>query len=150
MRFVIPRISGISDETTMIVLPCFAMLIISSYISYFAPTSIPLVGSSIINTCGSLSSHFPKITFCWFPPERFEIISFGPIHFVRIVLISSAVAFSIFESERAIPDLYCFKFAIVVLNVRSPFKNNPFALRSSVIIAKPCSIASFALSKFIR
>lgn len=30
IRLVIPRISGISEETTMIVFPCFAILIISS------------------------------------------------------------------------------------------------------------------------
>ena len=35
----------------------------------FAPTSTPRVGSSSISSRGSVSSHFPSRTFCWFPPE---------------------------------------------------------------------------------
>ena len=39
---------------------------------------------------------------------------------------------------------------MVVLNVRLPLRNRPLALRSSVMRANPCSIASLALSKFMR
>ena len=111
---------------------------------------MPRVGSSIMKIWGFLSSHFPKMTFCWFPPERLAIISSGPMHLVCMILISLAVAFTILVLERATPDLYCSRLAMVVLNVRSPFKNSPLALRSSVIMAKPCSMASLALLKFMR
>ena len=106
----------------MTVFPCLA--IFDDQLIYFVfgvhiDSSCRLIHHKYLRTA---FQPFSKNNFLLVPPERFEIISFGPIHFVRIVLISSAVAFSIFESERAIPDLYCFKFAIVVLNVRSPFK----------------------------
>ena len=91
----------------------------------------------------------PKITFCWLPPDRLVIMSSGPMHLVRMVLISLPVAFTIFGLDRAGPTLYCSRLAMVVLNVRSHFRNRPLALRSSVIMAKPCSMASFALLKFI-
>ena len=110
---------------------------------------MPLVGSSIMKTWGSRSSHLPKMTFCWLPPERLVIMSSGPMHLVRMVLISLLVAFTILGVDSAGPALYCLRLAMVVLKVRSHFKKRPFALRSSVIIAKPCSMASLAFEKFM-
>ena len=67
-----------------------------------------------------------------------------------MVFISLFVAFTILGVERAGPDLYCLRLAMVVLKVRSHLRKRPLALRSSVIIAKPCSMASFAFEKFMR
>ena len=39
-------------------------------ISSFAPTSTPIVGSSITNTFGFVSSHFANRTFCWLPARK--------------------------------------------------------------------------------
>ena len=49
-----------------------------------------------MKTFGSRSSHLPKMTFCWLPPERLEIKSSGPMHFVRMVVSCFEVAFVIF------------------------------------------------------
>ena len=38
-------------------------------ISSLAPTSTPMVGSSMTKTFGLVSSHFANRTFCWLPPE---------------------------------------------------------------------------------
>ena len=51
--------------------PRLASSLISVWISFFAPTSIPLVGSSRMSTRGSVERHFASATFCWFPPLRF-------------------------------------------------------------------------------
>jgi len=59
-----PKSSVISEDTIITPLPFLARSKISWYISYFAPTSIPLVGSSSISISGSVRSHLPKITFC--------------------------------------------------------------------------------------
>ncbi len=75
--------------------------------------------------------------------------SSGPMHLVCMMRISFSVARRIFGFESAAPDIYFERFVMVVLKIRSPFANIPFIFRSSVISAKPCSIASFALSKFI-
>ena len=37
--------------------------------SSFAPTSTPLVGSSMIISRGCFISHLAMIVFCWLPPE---------------------------------------------------------------------------------
>ena len=66
---------------------------------------MPRVGSSIMKTRGSRSSHLPKMTFCWFPPERLEIKSSGPMHLVRMVFNCFVVAFVILCSESAGPFL---------------------------------------------
>jgi len=60
----IPNISGSSDEITKIDFPESAKSFIILYISYLAPTSIPLVGSSNINISGSVNIHLLKTTFC--------------------------------------------------------------------------------------
>ena len=43
---------------------------ISRWISAFAPTSTPCVGSSRISTAGSVASQRASATFCWLPPDR--------------------------------------------------------------------------------
>ena len=43
---------------------------ISRWISAFAPTSTPCVGSSRISTVGLAASQRARATFCWLPPER--------------------------------------------------------------------------------
>ena len=63
------RISGNSDEITTIALPCAANASISLWISAFAPTSMPRVGSSKKRMSQSRSSHFAITTFCWLPPD---------------------------------------------------------------------------------
>ena len=41
--------------------------------THLAPTSIPRVGSSRMISLGFVASHLARITFCWFPPDRFLI-----------------------------------------------------------------------------
>jgi hypothetical protein len=42
---------------------------------------MPRVGSSRISTFGSMASHLPRTTFCWFPPLRFSTgVSIGRFH----------------------------------------------------------------------
>ena len=89
-----------------------AMAIFGSYISKERRLTGECINICVLEMCirdstrGSRSSHFPKITFCWFPPERLVVISSGPIHLVCMTLISFVVAFVIFVSERAGPVLY--------------------------------------------
>ena len=42
---------------------------IIAWISAFAPTSMPCVGSSRISTAGLVDNHRASATFCWLPPE---------------------------------------------------------------------------------
>ena len=63
-KWVTPSSSGISEEIIIIPFSFSARFIINWYISNFAPTSIPLVGSSIRSISGAVSSHLPIITFC--------------------------------------------------------------------------------------
>ena len=64
-----PRISGSSEEIIRIAAPCPASSLISPWISDFAPTSMPWVGSSRMRTDGPVTSHLLRATFCWLPPE---------------------------------------------------------------------------------
>jgi hypothetical protein len=52
--------------------PCSARLPITVYSSPFAPTSIPLVGSSNTRILGLVSSQRASSTFCWFPPDSVD------------------------------------------------------------------------------
>ena len=70
IRSLMPRISGSSDEIIRIASPCAASSPISRWISAFAPTSTPCVGSSRMRTAGSAASQRARATFCWLPPER--------------------------------------------------------------------------------
>ena len=54
----------------MIALPAWANLHINLWISAFAPTSIPRVGSSKIKISGLVSSQRETSTFCWLPPDK--------------------------------------------------------------------------------
>lgn len=60
----IPNNSGISEDIIIILFPRLAKSAIMVYISYLAPTSIPLVGSSRISMSGSVSNQRENITFC--------------------------------------------------------------------------------------
>src|SRR5690606_15041319 len=67
------RTSGSSDEIMTIALPWSASVRRRSWISSFAPTSMPRVGSSTTSTSQSRTSHLASTTFCWLPPERFFV-----------------------------------------------------------------------------
>ena len=49
--------------------PCAARSTIRRWISAFAPTSTPWVGSSRMRTEGRVASQRASATFCWLPPE---------------------------------------------------------------------------------
>ena len=70
-RSLIPSTSGISEEIMITATPSPASLQIRRWISAFAPTSMPRVGSSRIRIFGLVSSQRAISTFCWLPPERF-------------------------------------------------------------------------------
>lgn len=61
---VTPNNYGISEDTIIIPMPSLAKSFINLYISYLAPTSIPLVGSSNIKIFGLVNNQRPIITFC--------------------------------------------------------------------------------------
>ena len=63
-RSDIPKISGSSDETMMIAAPFAASSRMKAWTAAFEATSMPLVGSSRMITCGSVASHLPITTFC--------------------------------------------------------------------------------------
>ena len=70
MRSLADRISGSSDEIMTMATPCAASSPISAWISAFAPTSTPRVGSSRKRTRGVAAVQRPMTTFCWFPPGQ--------------------------------------------------------------------------------
>ena len=72
IRSLIPMISGRSEEMSSTAMPFPASASIFCRTSAFAPTSMPRVGSSRISSEGSVLSHLPSTTFCWFPPLRAE------------------------------------------------------------------------------
>ena len=82
MRSLMPSTSGSSLEIMMIAMPLRASSLISRWISAFAPTSMPRVGSSMMRMRGSVASHFDRPTFCWLPPESFPTI--WPMPLARI------------------------------------------------------------------
>src|SRR5262249_11111708 len=66
---LIPRISGISEEIMRMATPSRASSTMSAWISGFAPTSTPCVGSSRTSTDGRVASQRESATFCWLPPD---------------------------------------------------------------------------------
>src|SRR5471032_909776 len=69
MRSAMPSTSGSSLEIIRTAMPSRTSSASVRYTSALAPTSIPRVGSSMINTLGPVASHFPSTTFCWLPPD---------------------------------------------------------------------------------
>src|SRR5437764_1106337 len=61
--------SSSSDEMKSTPTPSSASSRIRIWMSRFAPTSMPRVGSSRISSRGSMQSQRARITFCWLPPE---------------------------------------------------------------------------------
>ena len=61
--------SSSSDEIRITAMPWAARSLISAWISAFAPTSMPRVGSSRSRTRGSRQRTRARRTFCWLPPE---------------------------------------------------------------------------------
>ena len=57
-------ISSMSEEIIIIALPASASVFMSWYISCFAPTSMPFVGSSKMIISGSAASALARTTFC--------------------------------------------------------------------------------------
>ena len=64
------------------------------WISNFAPTSTPLVGSSSSSTRGSVASHLATTTFCWLPPlsASGRSRSTDGVRIARLATSASAVA----------------------------------------------------------
>src|SRR5688572_14697336 len=77
-RSDMPRISGNSEEIRITPWPAQAYSLVTACTAALAPTSIPLVGSSRINTAGLRASHLASTTFCWFPPDRLCTACEGP------------------------------------------------------------------------
>ncbi len=71
IRSLIRDTSSSSAEMNTTPMPSAARSATSFWICAFAPTSMPLVGSSRMNSCGSVISHRASSTFCWLPPLRF-------------------------------------------------------------------------------
>lgn len=67
-RWLRPSTSSISELISRIAEPARARSTSSRWISAFAPTSMPRVGSSRMISRGLPASHLPITTFCWFPP----------------------------------------------------------------------------------
>ena len=67
------RSSSVSDEKIIIPTPCAARRFRLSYISCFAPTSTPRVGSSSSTNFFLAAIQRDSTIFCWFPPLK-EVI----------------------------------------------------------------------------
>src|ERR1700733_8517523 len=63
-RSLMPNTSGSSLEIMRMATPSAASWLMSRWISAFAPTSMPRVGSSRIKSLGLLASHLPSTIFC--------------------------------------------------------------------------------------
>src|SRR3984957_14782101 len=75
MRSATPSTSGSSDEIISTAIPSAASWSMIRCTSALVPTSMPLVGSSMISSEGDRASHFPSTTFCWLPPDRVDTMS---------------------------------------------------------------------------
>ncbi len=64
IRSLMPRTSGSSDEIMRMASPRPASSLMSRWISAFAPTSTPCVGSSRIKSAGRAASQRTSATFC--------------------------------------------------------------------------------------
>src|SRR5690606_6180250 len=77
MRWAIRSTSSSSDEMKTTASPCSESSATLRWMSAFAPTSIPRVGSSRMMSCGEVASQRASSTFCWLPPERLRTSAFG-------------------------------------------------------------------------
>ena len=105
MRSQIPSSSGISEDTMITPFPSLARSRIIWYISYFAPTSMPRVGSSSSSTSGLVRSQRPMMTFCWLPPESDRICVDCPGVLMCIACMAQSVSCRIFLSLRQMPPI---------------------------------------------
>ena len=80
--------SSFSDELTSSAAPRSAASWSSPWISAFAATSTPRVGSSSSSTSESTASHLPSATFCWLPPLSVPTATSGDAARTRIVRIT--------------------------------------------------------------
>ena len=84
--------SGRSELISTTAAPRSASSASSRWISDFAPTSTPRVGSSSSSTAGSASSQRASTTFCWLPPESSAIGCSASRHLMASRSIMAAVA----------------------------------------------------------
>ncbi|MDT4881682.1 hypothetical protein FQZ97_1175640 [compost metagenome] len=128
---------------TIIPMPELANSRSNKWISDFAPTSMPRVGSSIKITFGRTASCFAIATFCWLPPLNAETgISTSLILTLRCFEKSFANCFSLFASikpNRVVKDAR-FKTEIFCAIERSRKMPEPF--RSSDKYTIPAFTAS--------
>ena len=126
----------------MIAIPCFARLLINWYISAFAPTSIPRVGSSKRRIFGSVINHLPSTTFCWFPPERALARVFVPGAFT--LRVSICLFHSFFSSPDFIKNagLNFFRRGRDIFSPIDLCRTRPVPFLSSVAKEMPALIAS--------
>ena len=115
---------------------------IRAWISDFAPTSIPCVGSSRTRTDGRVTSQRLRATFCWFPPES---VATGRkragVLMARRRAYSTAISFS--RRESSLPRRESRSSdASVMLALIGSSATTPCRRRSSGRWAMPCAMAS--------
>ena len=89
IRSLMDRISGNSEEMTIMLVPLSAKSLRILWISAFAPMSTPFVGSSTIRILGFAAIHLAITTFCWFPPDSWEAVRFSSLGLTSSLFIKS-------------------------------------------------------------
>ena len=69
-RWARRRTSSSSEEMKMTERPAAESSATLRWMSAFAPTSMPRVGSSRMSSSGAVASQRARSTFCWLPPDR--------------------------------------------------------------------------------
>ncbi|MNL06784.1 hypothetical protein D3C87_1274320 [compost metagenome] len=131
-RSLTPMSSGNSEDMTITPTPSRASSLIWRWISAFAPTSTPRVGSSRKTTCGSTDSIFASATFCWLPPLKVETAS--PTLFARNFSRrpnSSARFISLRRSIKPMPFDILPTSSAETFATMDMLRNSPSPLRSS-------------------
>ncbi len=128
---------------TIIPMPEFASSRSNKWISDFAPTSMPRVGSSIKIILGRTASCFAIATFCWLPPLKAETgISTLLILTLRRFEKSLASCFSLFASIRPNRVLNAARFKTEIFCAIERSRKMPEPFRSSDKYTIPAFTAS--------
>ena len=101
------------------------------YISTFAPTSMPRVGSLRIISLGSVFSPLATTTFCWLPPESESTSVMMPgVLMPSFFTHSWAICFSSLRCMMPLGANF-FRLAMVTLSRTGEIRHTPSLLRSA-------------------
>ncbi len=142
IRSAMPRTSGRSLEISSTAIPSSARRRMILWISLFAPTSTPWVGSSKIRSRGPVASQRANETFCWLPPDSEPPIASGPDAFTPRSLICRSASERSAIGRSQVPGKIRSCTAIVMLSAIGISRITPWRRRSSGTYAMPRATAS--------